>query len=100
MTAAARRAEHGASTAQPDGSLTPQVPRGYQRSARARRSTGLALHAGLSSFQGGFLGVNVFFVISGFLIPGKIHRDARDGNFSFLHFYDSRGQELCPRCWS
>ena len=56
----------------------------------------MLFHAGLSSFQGGFLGVDVFFVISGFLIAGKIHRDARDGNFSFLHFYDSRARRILP----
>ncbi len=56
----------------------------------------LLFHAGLSSFQGGFLGVDVFFVISGFLIAGKIHRDVRDGSFSFLHFYDSRARRILP----
>lgn len=56
----------------------------------------LLFHAGLSSFQGGFLGVDVFFVISGFLIAGQIHRDVCAGSFSFLHFYDSRARRILP----
>ena len=52
-------------------------------------------HAGLG-LRGGYLGVDVFFVISGYLIIGLIHREMVEGRFSFLDFYARRVRRLYP----
>lgn len=45
---------------------------------------------------GGFTGVDVFFVISGFLITSKLSDDIRSGTFSILGFYDRRIRRILP----
>ncbi|WP_441003643.1 acyltransferase family protein [Pseudocolwellia agarivorans] len=45
---------------------------------------------------GGFTGVDVFFVISGFLMTGIIFRGIEQGNFSILKFYISRANRIIP----
>ena len=47
-------------------------------------------------FQGGFVGVDVFFVISGYLITSIILNDHRWGNFSILSFYGRRVRRILP----
>ncbi len=56
----------------------------------------LMFHAGLSVFSGGYVGVDVFFVISGFLITGLIREDLARGNFSILGFYERRVRRILP----
>ena len=56
----------------------------------------LLFHAGVAPFGGGFLGVDVFFVISGFLITATIVREIDSGAFSLLGFYRRRIRRLLP----
>jgi peptidoglycan/LPS O-acetylase OafA/YrhL len=56
----------------------------------------LIYHAGLSLFPSGFVGVDVFFVISGFLITTLIHDSLNTNQFSFLDFYNRRLWRLQP----
>lgn len=52
-------------------------------------------HAGIS-LPGGFVGVDIFFVISGFLITGILANDIADGRFSILTFYERRARRILP----
>ena len=53
-------------------------------------------HAGFTGFSGGFVGVDIFFVISGYLISGIIWRDIRSGHFSLTEFYVRRVRRIFP----
>jgi peptidoglycan/LPS O-acetylase OafA/YrhL len=53
-------------------------------------------HAGVPLLPGGFTGVDIFFVISGYLIGGHIFADIRRGQFSFLNFYRLRAKRILP----
>jgi len=53
-------------------------------------------HADKSIFSGGFLGVDVFFVISGFLITQVIMGDLEKGRFTFAEFYERRARRILP----
>ena len=56
----------------------------------------LLFHAGFSFLPGGFVGVDVFFVISGYLITSMIVKELDGGRFSFLNFYERRARRLLP----
>ncbi|MBK5518794.1 acyltransferase [Pseudomonas sp. TH10] len=57
----------------------------------------LVFHAGFEYFSGGYVGVDVFFVISGYLITGLILSQIRTtGSFSFRDFYARRVRRLFP----
>lgn len=56
----------------------------------------ILFHAGISVFSGGFVGVDVFFVISGYLITGIILRELGEGRFSVLRFYERRARRILP----
>lgn len=53
-------------------------------------------HFQISGFDGGFVGVDVFFVISGFLITGKLHHEMRENKFNFWAFTTGRARRLLP----
>jgi peptidoglycan/LPS O-acetylase OafA/YrhL len=53
-------------------------------------------HAFPQAVPGGFIGVDVFFVISGFLITGIIARDLEQKRFSLLTFYARRIRRIFP----
>ncbi len=53
-------------------------------------------HFGIAGTQGGFIGVDVFFVISGFLMTGIIFSRLEQGSFSLWGFYKDRGRRIVP----
>lgn len=53
-------------------------------------------HAGFSTFGGGFIGVDVFLVISGYLITSIITEQLRNGTFNLLDFYERRLRRIAP----
>ena len=53
-------------------------------------------HAGVEAFGGGFVGVDIFFVISGYLITTIIHREVEEGRFSIARFYERRFRRILP----
>ncbi|RLL55870.1 acyltransferase, partial [Mariprofundus sp. EBB-1] len=53
-------------------------------------------HAGFEYFSGGFVGVDVFFVISGYLITTIILSEKEQGTFSLINFYERRARRILP----
>jgi peptidoglycan/LPS O-acetylase OafA/YrhL len=53
-------------------------------------------HADLIIFGGGFVGVDVFFVISGYLITTLITQEIKEGRFSLIGFYERRARRILP----
>jgi len=56
----------------------------------------ILFHAGYDIFSGGYVGVDVFFVISGYLITTILLADLERGNFSIRRFYERRARRLLP----
>ncbi len=82
----------------PDAASVP-IP-GYRREVDGLRAVAILpvvlFHAGFPGLSGGFLGVDVFFVISGYLITTLILRDIAQGRFSILTFYERRARRILP----
>ncbi|RFS33835.1 acyltransferase [Acinetobacter cumulans] len=53
-------------------------------------------HFGITGFAVGFIGVDIFFVISGFLMTSIVIKGLERGNFSLLNFYLARGIRIVP----
>jgi len=56
----------------------------------------ILFHAGFRAFSGGFVGVDVFFVISGYLITSLIIDERAQGTFSLARFYERRARRILP----
>lgn len=56
----------------------------------------ILFHAGFENFSGGFVGVDVFFVISGYLISTIILLEKEKGIFSLVNFYERRLRRIMP----
>lgn len=56
----------------------------------------ILFHAGFEAFSGGFVGVDVFFVISGYLITTIILGELAQGEFSIAKFYERRARRILP----
>lgn len=56
----------------------------------------ILFHAGSPLFSGGYVGVDVFFVISGFLITSIILDDLENNRFSIVDFYERRARRILP----
>lgn len=72
----------------------------YRREIDGLRAVALlpvvCFHAGISTFRGGYVGVDVFFVISGYLISTLILRDLDQGTFGLAAFYERRARRILP----
>ena len=53
-------------------------------------------HAGFELFSGGYVGVDIFFVISGYLITSLILKDINNKDYSLLSFYERRARRILP----
>ncbi|WP_267295580.1 acyltransferase family protein [Mycobacterium hackensackense] len=85
--------------------LSPQigtkVPSGFRPDIEGLRAVAVLavvlFHAGIPGFRGGFVGVDVFFVISGFLISGMLWREVgTSGKVSLRRFWGARARRLLP----
>lgn len=56
----------------------------------------ILFHAGFEMFSGGFVGVDIFFVISGYLITTILINEIEKDSFSIAHFYERRARRILP----
>ena len=54
----------------------------------------VCFHFDISPIRSGYVGVDVFFVISGYLITGIIYAESKAGRFSFRNFYARRARRI------
>ncbi|MDI1464328.1 acyltransferase family protein [Catellatospora sp. KI3] len=84
-----------------DKGSAPRAGHGYRGDIEGMRAVAVGLvllaHAGVPWVAGGFVGVDVFFVISGFLITGLLVAEQdRNGRISLTAFYARRAKRLLP----
>ena len=87
----------------PTGDEAGSAPedRGYRPDVEGLRAVAILLvvllHAGVPHLEGGIIGVDVFFVVSGFVISGLLLREQQAANrIAFLPFYARRARRLLP----
>ena len=56
----------------------------------------VAYHVGIGAVKGGFVGVDIFFVISGYLIGSLVYKEIRGRSFSVAKFYERRAKRILP----
>ena len=84
-----------------NGSAVAPAPRRFRPDIQGLRAIAVLLvilyHADVPGISGGYVGVDVFFVISGFLITGQLLREVdKTGRISLLKFYSGRIRRLLP----
>ena len=81
-----------------DGRVRPKLA--YRRDIDGLRALAVlpvvAFHIEPAIVRGGFVGVDIFFVISGYLVGGIILSDLADGTFTFRRFYERRIRRIVP----
>lgn len=82
------------------GAAERPTVRGYRREIDGLRALAVLpvvlFHAGFRLFHGGFVGVDVFFVISGYLITSILIDDLKGNRFSVVTFYERRARRILP----
>jgi peptidoglycan/LPS O-acetylase OafA/YrhL len=67
------------------------MPNGFRYDINGLRAYAVVLvvlfHFGILGFSAGFIGVDIFFVISGYLMTGIVIKSLDKGNFSIINFY-------------
>jgi peptidoglycan/LPS O-acetylase OafA/YrhL len=89
---------------QPEKGGTAIVRRAYREDIDWLRAIAVlavvAFHFEAPAVFGGFVGVDIFFVISGYLITGIIQSEVQSGRFSFAQFYERRVRRLLPALYA
>jgi len=89
---------------QPDKGGIAVVRRAYREDLDWLRAIAVlavvAFHFEAPAVFGGFVGVDIFFVISGYLITGIIQSEVKSGTFSFARFYERRVRRLLPALYA
>lgn len=87
-------------TAMMSGTASPHTAPDYRPEVDGLRAIAVVsvilYHAGFGFVGGGFVGVDIFFVISGYLITGIVYREMVAGEFSLLRFYERRARRILP----
>ena len=82
------------------GTQRSHAVEGYRADIDGLRALAVAIvvvfHAGVSPLRGGFIGVDIFFVISGYLITRQIRAELEAGTFSIVGFYERRVRRIAP----
>lgn len=78
----------------------PSIANKYRRDIDGLRAVAVlsvvGYHCGIPFVKGGFVGVDIFFAISGYLICSVIYREVKQGTFSIARFYERRFKRILP----
>jgi peptidoglycan/LPS O-acetylase OafA/YrhL len=80
--------------------IVKETVKDYRKDIDGLRAIAILLvilyHSGVKTLSGGFIGVDIFFVISGFLIGGILYKEFSEEKFSYLKFYSRRIKRIAP----